>query len=146
MVMTDTVQLVNIIIGIFISVTAFIGLGWKAWTSLTAIVNGLGDRVKKLEHDEVVNDERMHILRRDSELFVQESKSVRDRISSAEVRIDALREELRDDRLAIMSQLHASEKHASERDATLRVELSKLKERLNINEMIRTVVREQKNA
>jgi hypothetical protein len=43
-----------------------------------------------------------------------------------------------------MSTLHASEKAAAERDARMREELARISERLNIERMVQSVVRNMK--
>src|SRR5690606_35515668 len=54
--------------------------------------------------------------------------------------IEGIKDEFSDDRLAIMTQLHNSEKNAAEREARLREQLARIEEPMNIDRMIGSAI------
>lgn len=62
-------------------------------------------------------------------------------IASLRGQVGALKDEIRDDRLAIMTQLHNSEKAAQERESRLREQLARIEERMNVDRMVEMAVK-----
>lgn len=114
------------------------------WYRLENKVNGYGKRTDAAAADgasaKVIGEKNAIEL----QVGIAERTEIRERIAANETSIDNLHEEMTQERLAVMSTLHANERAASERDANLRVELAKLTERVDINRIIRSVVAEYK--
>lgn len=85
---------------------------FTAYWTVKNQVNGLGVRVNELE--------KAH--------------------SKLDGEVSTMRDDLRDDRLAIMSMLHNSEKNAADREAKLREQLARIEERINIDRMIESAI------
>lgn len=62
-------------------------------------------------------------------------------IAALNARVGSLKDEISDDRLAIMTLLHNSEKSAAEREMRLREQLARIEERMNIDRMIDSAIR-----
>jgi hypothetical protein len=69
---------------------------------------------------------------------------MREKIAGNAANIRSLQDELQSDRLAVMTTLHNNEKAAAERDAKTREELARISERLDIERMVTSVVRNLK--
>lgn len=117
---------------------------WKAWVKLNEKVSGFGRRVKAVEENCAANGKDLEgVLREQAQARIERS-DIRAMAVENRTKVETLRQEIADDRLAIMSTLHANEKAAAERNAELREKLGRLDERLNIQAMVRQVVREFK--
>ena len=102
-----------ILLGITLSIGGFIAY-WKGWNSLIIKINSVGEKYNLLETKVVTN----------------------------ETKIDAIKEELATERLAVMTLMFNNEKAANERHADLKVQLATLQERINVADIVRTTVRE----
>lgn len=116
--------------------------GSAAWWKLTAKINGFGARTTETDKTAVAAHTLGEKLLIEFEGARQERIQLRERIVTAEANVKKLGEELSEERLAVMATLHSNERAASERDATLREQLAVLNERMNIDRIVRTVVRE----
>lgn len=114
------------------------------WYRLEAKVNGIGTRTTQAQLDATAAKAVADKCVIDDQVATAERAEIRERIAANETSVDNLHEELAQERLAVMSTLHANERAASERDANLRVELAKLTERVDINRIVRSVVSEFK--
>jgi biopolymer transport protein ExbB/TolQ len=117
---------------------------WKAWVAMTHKVNAFGVRVAKLETGCVEFNTRQSSMEREQERARDERASINAIATQALTKIDAMREEIADERLAIQSTLHANEKAAADRDSALREKLARLEERLNIRAIVSQTVKEFK--
>lgn len=101
-------------------ILAFIGwivTFWKGYSSLISKLNGVGEKYNDLEP----------------------------RVSANEARYEAVKEELNQERLAVMTLMFNNEKAANDRHTELKVEIARLTERLNIRGIVNEVVREFKH-
>lgn len=114
------------------------------WYKLENKVNGLGTRTTEAKENAIAAKLIADKCVMDDQIATAERAEIRERIAACETSVDNLHEELTQERLAVMSTLHANERAAAERDASLRVELAKLTERVDINRIIRSVVAEYK--
>lgn len=119
---------------------AIAGIWWKLETK----VNGFGTRTTEAEHNAIAAKSIAEKAVLEIQMAMDERNQIRDRVSSVETKVDAIKEELSEERLAVMSTLHDNERAAAERDAQLREKLAQLTERIDINRIIRTVVQEFK--
>lgn len=123
------------LIGIVISGTAI-------WWKQNSKINGYGKRVD----DATIN--AAAALKLGDKLVLEldtahnERADLRERVAAVETMIDAVKEELSEERLAVMTTLHNNERAAAERDAQLREQLAGLKERMDIQRMVKMVVQE----
>jgi hypothetical protein len=129
----DIIELVTIVI-------AIAGI----WYRLENKVNGYGKRTDQAQADASAAKTLADKCVIDDQVATAERAEIRERIAANETSVDNLHEELAQERLAVMSTLHANERAAAERDANLRVELAKLTERVDINRIVRSVVSEFK--
>src|SRR5678815_1256499 len=123
------------LVGVILTISA-------VWWKLDAKVNGFGERTTKAQEDATASRTLAEKCMLDDQVGTAERAEIRERIAANETSVDNLHEELTQERLAVMSTLHANERAAAERDASLRVELAKLTERVDINRIIRSVVAE----
>lgn len=105
---------------------AALGLAAIHWRQ-TIRVNGLGSRVDSNEN-----------------LAKEERTNIRERVAHLEATTSAIKEELSEERLAVMTMLHNNERAAAERSASLQAEVARLTERIDIQRIVRTVVSEFK--
>lgn len=103
-----------------------IGLAAVHWRQVVR-VNGLGSRVDANEN-----------------LAKEERTNIRERVAHLEATTTAIREELSEERLAVMTMLHNNERAAAERAANLQAEVARLTERIDVQRIVRTVVSEFK--
>jgi chromosome segregation ATPase len=119
-------------------IVAIAGVWWK----LDAKVNGFGERANKAEKDATaalaISDKAVLEI----QMASTERAEIRDRVSSVETKVDAIKEELSEERLAVMATLHENERAAAERDAQLREKLAQITERIDIQRIVKTVVQE----
>ena len=127
----DGIQLAGLI-------AAIAGIWWK----LDAKVNGFGERANKAEKDATAALAIADKAVLEIQMASTERAEIRDRVSSVETKVDAIKEELSEERLAVMSTLHENERAAAERDAQLREKLAQITERIDINRIVKTVVQE----
>lgn len=90
---------------------------WKGYNSLINKLNRVGEKFNELEP----------------------------RVSANEARYDSVKEELNQERLAVMTLMFNNEKAANERHTELKVQIATLTERLNIRGIVNEVVREFKH-
>lgn len=107
-------------------------------------VNQLGERVNlangyALRHEDAINS-----IKLEQQASRDDRSTMRERIARNEASISALTEELAQERLAVMTTLHNNEKAAAERDAQTREQLARISERLDIERMVTSVVRNLK--
>jgi septal ring factor EnvC (AmiA/AmiB activator) len=124
---------------------------WKAYASNRAEIekvksdlNNVGERANTVKANCQTHDVEIGNLKLEQQRSMDDRSNMRERIATNAKAIDGLAEELRADRLAVMSTLHANEKAAAERNAIMREELARIGERLNIERMIQSVVRSMK--
>lgn len=122
-------------IGLILTVSA---IYWK----LNNTVNNFGERATNAERDAIAAKTIADKALLEIQLAAEERNQIRDRVSSVETKVDTIKEELSEERLAVMSTLHANESAAAERDAQLREKLAQLTERIDINRIVKTVVQE----
>lgn len=127
-----------------IELVVFVAGSAGLWYRLEAKVNGIGGRTTTAQNDATAAKALADKCVMDDQVATAERAEIRERIAANETSVDNLHEELTQERLAVMSTLHANERAAAERDASLRVELAKLTERVDINRIIRSVVAEYK--
>lgn len=127
---------VELITGIFV----IAGVWWK----LDSKVNGFGKRADQAAIDASAAKALGDKLVLELDNAHSDRSDLRERIATVETMIDGVKEELSEERLAVMTTLHNNEKAAAERDAQLREQLARLTERMDIQRMIRTVVAEFK--
>jgi len=125
-------------ITLILTIAGITGIWWK----LDAKVNGFGERTNKAEKDATaalaISDKAVLEI----QLGATERAEIRDRVASVETKVDAIKEELSEERLAIMATLHENERASAERDAQLREKLAQITERMDIQRIVKTVVQE----
>jgi septal ring factor EnvC (AmiA/AmiB activator) len=107
-------------------------------------INEVGTRVNNTNLSCGKHDEAIQSLKIEQQQSRDDRINMRERIASNFAAIQALQEELQQERIVVMSTLHANERAAAERDTLTRVELAQIKERLNIETMVQSVVRNMK--
>lgn len=125
-------------IELIVLIFAVAGVWWKLDTK----VNGFGARADDAARDATAAKAVGDKLVLELENAHNDRADLRERVATVEAMIDAVKEDLSEERLAVMTTLHNNEKAAAERDAKLREELARLTERMDIQRMIRTVVAE----
>lgn len=105
------------IIAIVVLLVGWVAAFWKGYNSLITKLNAQGEI-----HNNLVP-----------------------RVSANEAKIDAIKEELNQERLAVMTLMFNNEKAANERHTDLKVQIATLTERLNVKGMIAEVLHEIKN-
>jgi septal ring factor EnvC (AmiA/AmiB activator) len=116
----------------------------RAIETVATDVNKVGERANETKslcatHAAAVADIKLELQR-----SMDDRAIMREKIATNAKAIEAVTDELRADRLAVMSTLHANEKAASERDAQNREKLARIEERLDIERMVKNVVRSLK--
>lgn len=125
------------VIGIVISGTAI-------WWKQNGKINGFGKRVDDVEVASAACLKLGDKMVLELENAHNERGELRERVAQVETLIDAIKEELSEERLAVMTTLHNNERAAAERDAQLREQLAGLRERMDIQRIVKTVVQEFK--
>lgn len=118
---------------------------WRAWAKLTSDINQVGDRINKVELADTAKATEIINLKLSQQRIIDDTNAMRERVASSERELETLSSELREERLAVMTMLHNNEKAAAERDARTREELAAIRERLHIEKMVQSVVRNLKN-
>lgn len=125
------------VIGVVIS-------GSAIWWKQNGKINGFGKRVDNVEIASAASLKLGDKLVLELENAHNERGELRERVAQVETLIDAIKEELSEERLAVMTTLHNNERAAAERDAQLREQLAGLRERMDIQRIVKTVVQEFK--
>lgn len=107
-------------------------------------VNEVGSRINNTNLACGKHEEAIQSLKIEQQQSRDDRINMRERIATNYASIQALQEELQQERIVVMSTLHANEKAAAERDTLTRVELAAIKERMNIEMMVQSVVRNLK--
>jgi hypothetical protein len=141
-------QLIKDWLGIAAILFVWTGAVWRAWITLNNKItahgtdlNSLGGRVDGVKADCIKHETEIGNLKMEQQRSSDDRGILREKVAMNAKSIDALTEELREERLAVITMIHNNEKAAAERDTTLRVELAGIRERLNIETMIKSVVR-----
>lgn len=111
---------------------------------LTNKVNGFGERVNSVELLAAQTKILVEKITVQSEVILAERAAIRERLAGLEILAAGIKEELAEERMAVMTTLHNNERAAAERDAGMREELAKLTERIDIPQMIKTIMAERK--
>lgn len=122
-------------------VGGWIVISWRAMLAIKTDLNNVGSRVNELELSKAKHLTEIENLKLEQQRSIDDRNNMRERLAGNSRSIDELRDEIRDDRLAVLTTLHNNEKAAAERDAVLRESLARLQERVNIEELVRAVVR-----
>lgn len=113
----------------------------EARESLTRDINAVGSKVNSVERSCTTHDADIANLKIEQGVSGTDRTTMREKIAANAASITSIKEEIQTDRLAVMTQLHNNEKAAAERDAALRERLASITERLDIERMIASVVR-----
>jgi chromosome segregation ATPase len=116
-------------------------LAWRHSLKVQTDLNNVGSRVNKLELDDARKTTEIDALKLELQRSIDDRNTMRERVAGNARSLEELREEIRDDRIAVLTTLHNNEKAAAERDAVLRESLARLQERINIEELIKSTVR-----
>lgn len=122
-------------------VVVWIAVTWKAWSKLSNDINNLGDRVNTIRDNCNTHSVQVGDLKLEQQASRDDRMNMREKIATNSKGLEALESELREERLAIMTQIHNSDKAAAERDAQTREALAGIRERLNVEQMVKSVVR-----
>lgn len=114
---------------------------WKVWDKLHTQVNNVGTRVNFLELAKERHETEISNLILNMQRSIDDRGVIRENVASNTKAIEAMDDQMREDRLAVMQTLHDNERAASERNAVLRESMARLEERLNVEMMIKSVVR-----
>jgi predicted nucleic acid-binding Zn-ribbon protein len=114
---------------------------WRAWAKLTGDINQVGERVNEIKIASAQNNTEIVNIKIAQQRSDDNTNAMRERLASTERELETLSTELREERLAVMTMLHNNEKAAAERDARTREELAAIRERLHIEKMVQSVVR-----
>jgi predicted nucleic acid-binding Zn-ribbon protein len=114
---------------------------WRMYYKLANDLNRVGERVNSVEISCTTTGVEVNNLKLEQQRSIDDRGNLREKIAATARSVEEMREEIRDDRLAVVTMLHNSDKSAAERDAVLREQLARVQERLNIEEMIKSVVR-----
>jgi hypothetical protein len=104
-------------------------------------INEVGGRVNKVETNCAIHTKDIGDLRVEQQNSRDDRGTMRENIGRNSAAIAALREDLQEERVAVMTTLHNNEKAAAERDAQMRERLASITERLDIERMVTSVVR-----
>lgn len=110
-------------------------------SSMNKDINEVGARINSTQLSCGKHDEAIQSLKIEQQQSRDDRINMRERIATNFAAIQALQEELQQERIVVMSTLHANERAAAERDTLTRVELAAIKERMNIEMMVQSVVR-----
>jgi septal ring factor EnvC (AmiA/AmiB activator) len=116
-------------------------IAWRHSVKVTTDLNNVGTRVNELELKNKSHETEIDNLKLTMQRSIDDRNTMRERIASNARSLEELRDEIRDDRLAVLTTLHNNERAAAERDAGLRVQLAQLQERINIEELVKSVIR-----
>jgi septal ring factor EnvC (AmiA/AmiB activator) len=119
-------------------------VAWRFFTKLSTDINRVGERTNAVETSCTSHGTEITNLKLEQQRSADDRGTMRERIAASEKEIETLGAELREERLAVMSMLHANERAAAERDAQTREQLARISERLNIERMVQSVVRNMK--
>lgn len=120
--------------------------GSTAWWKLTNKINGVGARTTvagSTATEAKILADKVHL---EMEGARGERAAIRERVAAVEIATAKLTEELSEERMAVMTTLHNNERAASERDTALQVQLATLTERIDVDRIVRSVVREFKES
>lgn len=117
---------------------------WRAYAKLTNDINQVGERVNEIKVSDATKGTEITNIKLEQQRLKDNQDAMRERISANEKEIETVGNELREERLAVMTMLHNNEKAAAERDARTREELAAIRERLNIEKMVQSVIRNLK--
>lgn len=134
-------QTLNQWLGVLVVVVGWTFAMWRAYAKLSNDANRIGERVNNVETYCTSHGTEIVNLKLEQQRSADDRGNMRERIAASEKEIETLGSELREERLAVMTMLHNNEKAAAERDAHTREELARINERLNIERMIQSVVR-----
>lgn len=115
---------------------------WRAWVKLVDKVDGLGGRVSKVEENCTKHGTDLDNVKREQGHAREERASLAQAVASNTAKIESIKETIQQERLEVMSTLHANERAAAERDASLRYELGRLQERLDIQRIVKGALKE----
>jgi hypothetical protein len=107
-------------------------------------INNLGEKVSHIDTSCTTHSEGITLLRLEQQQSRDERIAMRERTAADTAGIRVLQEELQQERLLVMTTLHNNERTSAERDARTREELARISERLDIERMVTTVVRNLK--
>ncbi len=118
---------------------------WRVGLTIKTDLNNVGTRINSTEIESTRHETEIANLKLELQRSIDDRNIIREKVAGNTKSLDELRDEIRDDRLAVIATLHINEKTASERDAVLRETLARLQERINIEEIVRSVVRHSAN-
>lgn len=110
-------------------------------SATTERLDGFGARLNEVKLDGVAHDTEIISLRLEQQRSADDRGVMREKIAANSTAIGGLGDDVREERLAFITMLHNNEKAAAERDAAVRVELAAIKERLNIDLLVKSVMR-----
>ncbi len=116
--------------------------GSAIWWKQNSKINGYGKRVDQVEIDSAAALKLGYKLVLELQGAANDRSELRERVASVETVVDAIKEELSEERLAVMTTLHNNEKAAADRSADLQKQIAVLTERMDINRIVRSVVAE----
>lgn len=114
---------------------------WRVWDKLHTQLNNVGSRVNELELSDGKQDTQLDSLNLSMQRSVDDRNVIRENVARNTKALEAMDDQIREDRIAVMQTLHDNERAASERNAVLRESMARLEERLNIEMMVKSVVR-----
>lgn len=114
---------------------------YTAVAKVATDVDRVGEKVNATNLSCTKHDEAIQNLKIEQQQSRDDRMNMRERIAGNFTAISALQEELQQERLTVMATLHNNEKAAAERDTQTRVELARISERLDIEQMVHAVVR-----
>jgi hypothetical protein len=109
-------------------------------------INKVGERANETKSLCATHDVSVGELKLEQQRSTDDRAQIREKVATNAKAIEAITDELRADRLAVMSTLHSNEKAASERDAQNREKLARIEERLDIERLVKSVVRNLREA
>lgn len=115
-----------------------------AITKVATDIDRVGERVNTTNTSCSKHEEAITGLRLEQQQSRDDRNTMREKVAGNAAAIAAIREEIQQERLQVMSTLHANERAAAERDAVTREQLATIRERLNIEQMVTTVMRNLK--
>jgi chromosome segregation ATPase len=104
-------------------------------------INAVGARVNGLSTSCSLHEKALNDVNVEQQTARDNRETMRESIGRNSAAIAALREDLQEERMSVMTTLHNNEKAAAERDAQMRERLASITERLDIERMVTSVVR-----
>jgi hypothetical protein len=127
---------------IFIIVQA--AIAYRQWILQQKSHDEFGERVNKVELKQESLNAAVTMYGQTASAVSQEQVTMRERIAANAAGIEALREDLSEERMAVMSKLFENDKNSSGRDAVILERIGRLEERFDVTKVFGQIIADLK--